>query len=47
MQIDVLQDKENSSLSEEEKNEERGKVHYGRKAAFCNNFQWFPPWSKA
>ena len=45
--IDVLKDIENSSLSEEEKNEERAKVTNGRKAAFGDKFQWFPPWSNA
>jgi hypothetical protein len=47
MYIDVLKDIEKSSLSEEKKNEEREKVTNGRKAAFGDNFQWFPPWSKA
>ena len=47
MYIDVLKDIEKSTLSEEEKNEEREKVTNGRKTAFGDNFQWFPPWSNA
>ena len=42
MYIDVLKDIETSSLSEEEKKEERKKVTNGRKAAFGNKLQWFP-----
>ena len=45
--IDVLKDIDNSTLSEQEKSEEREKVTNGRKSAFGDNFKWFPPWYKA
>ena len=45
--IDVLKDIDDSTLSEQEKNEEKEKVNNGRKSAFGDNFKWFPPWDNS
>ena len=47
MYIDVIKDIEMSSLSKEEKTEEREKATSGRKAALGDTFHRFPPWSVA
>ena len=45
--IDVLKDIDDSTLSEQEKNEEQEKLNSGRKSAFGDNFKWFPPWDNS
>ena len=45
--IDVLKDKDDSTLSEQEKIEEREKVKNGQKSAFGDNFKWFPSWDNS